>query len=220
MTHLHLQGYHACHTCVSVIDCASANVWCDTSSLMSLPGSFGVRHYRPAFFLTSNASPSSHFTERHLRVIALASVRIFPSYIMVSTQLAFVPPSFLTLPDFGRISLEILISVAFLSRFFSLVALSSTSVALSFMFADNRRCDRDWSDDHPVRSRDTSIDLSRQERVANGGDANDADFYDGSALFLFKPRPSGDATPAPVRVTKYINIFRLLLNARQLAAMH
>lgn len=85
----------------------------------------------------------------------------------------------LTLLDFGRINLNISISVTFPFRFsellalyLTLIAFYSTLVVFQFMLAGSSHSALDSSDDHPLRDRDVPFQPFRPARGANDGNAD------------------------------------------------
>lgn len=94
---------------------------------------------------------------------------------------------------------------------------------MSLLFFDMSTTDRRSvcasRDDYPIRHRVVSIQRFRKGCFVNDGSANDQD-SDGSARFPLGAPTFSSSVLAPVNVTKYINIFFSVLDARRLAAMH
>lgn len=100
-----------------------------------------------------------------------------------------------------------------------LILLVLTSVSLSFMLSNNRRSDRDSSEQHSVCRGDVSIEPLRHIHSASAGDAGVVD-ASGSAPFSSRAPPSGSSVVAMVHVTNYIDSFRLFKETWSLAEMN
>lgn len=169
---------------------------------------------------------SRFFVEVRWHVIVLGSVKFplssfYSLFLWHKSLTLFILLPFLTLFDTGRIlCLNLLLWSHYLFQFYTLVALLSTLVAISFMSGDGFCSVCNPSAEHPGDRWYTSIELFCQGCVVNACDNNDGNVHDGSAPFLFRPLSVADSISVPVTFTENIVILFLCLDRLWFAAVH